>query len=165
MENNSSLSNSSFSRTDRKTSLQVATSFELWDFLLDGRTITNKSKGNKHRYTKAEAFFDLLDRQRISNSTFDDGYMNSSVLKLADSWGWMRPTAKKFLETLAGMGVITLTPMGNRIVVRLNNILGENTRTSQSEDKTKIKADNTSSATLEGGVVRQEPDNEPGTTP
>jgi hypothetical protein len=55
--------------------------------------------------------------------------------------------------------------MGNRIVVRLNNILGENTRTSQSEDKTKIKADNTSSATLEGGVVRQEPDNEPGTTP
>lgn len=91
--------------------------------------------------------------------------MNSSVLKLADSWGWMRPTAKKFLETLAGMGVITLTPMGNRIVVRLNNILGENTRTSQSEDETKIKADNTSSATLEGGVVRQEPDNEPGTTP
>ena len=164
MEQNNSLSNNAFNQADRKPSLQIATSFELWDFLLDGRAIANKSKGSKHRYTKAEAFFDLLDRQRISNSTFDDGYMNSSVLKLADSWGWMRPTAKKYLNTLADMGVITLTPMGNRIVVRLNNILGENTRTSQSENDMKPKTDNTLSPTLKGGVARQEPDNEPDTT-
>ena len=107
MKQNNSLSNKPSSHTDRKASLQIATSFELWDFLLDGHAIANQSKRTKHRYTKAEAFFDLLNRQRISQSTFDDGYMNSSVLLLANSWGWMRPTAKKFLDTLADMNVLT----------------------------------------------------------
>lgn len=129
MEQNNSLSNKPSTQTERKASLQIATSFELWDFLLDGRAIANQSKGTKHRYTKAEAFFDLLNKQRIYNSTLDDVYINSSVLQLADSWGWMRPTAKKFLDSLAEMKVITLTPMGNRIVVRLNNIMGENAPT------------------------------------
>lgn len=165
MEQNNSISNKPSSQTDRKASLKIATSFELWDFLLDGRAIANQSKGTKHRYTKAEAFFDLLDRQRISKSTFDDGYMNSSVLLLANTWGWMRPTAKKFLDTLAEMKVITLTPMGNRIVVRLNNIMGEDTQTSQSVDSTPIKAGDTAPATLTGDVARPEPDNEPGTIP
>lgn len=165
MEQNNSLSNKPSTQTERKASLQIATSFELWDFLLDGRAIANQSKGTKHRYTKAEAFFDLLDRQRISQSTFDDGYMNSSVLLLANSWGWMRPTAKKFLDTLAEMKVITLTPMGNRIVVRLNNIMGEDTQTSQSEDNNEIKAGDTPPTTLQGNNVRQEPDKEPGTIP
>ena len=132
----------------------MVVSFELWKFLVDGCALTNQSKGTKHRYTKAEAFFDLLDRQRKAISIDDDGYMDSSVMKLADGWGWMRITAKKFLDKLADMGVVTLTPAANRIVVRLNNILGENARTSQSENDMKPKTDNTSSATLKGGVAR-----------
>ena len=119
----------------RKVTLEVVTSFELWDYLLDGRTMTNQAKGCKHRYSKAEAFFDLLDRQRISNSTFDDGYMNSSVLLLANAWGWMRPTAKKFLDTLASMGVVTLTRRGNSTVVRINNIVGDDTTTVSSRER------------------------------
>lgn len=165
MEQNNSLPNKPSTQTERKASLQIATSFELWDFLLDGRAIANQSKGTKHRYTKAEAFFDLLNKQRIYNSTLDDVYINSSVLQLADSWGWMRPTAKKFLDTLAEMKVITLTPMGNRIVVRLNNIMGENAQLSQSEDNSERKAGDTPPTTLQGDNVSQEPDNEPGTIP
>ena len=165
MEQNNSLSNIPSSQTDRKASLQIATSFELWDFLLDGRSIANQSKGTKHRYTKAEAFFDLLNKQRIYNSTLDDVYINSSVLQLADSWGWMRPTAKKFLDALAEMKVITLTPMGNRIVVRLNNIMGKYTQLSQSVDENENKAGDTPPTTLQGDAVRQEPDSKPGTIP
>ena len=165
MIQNNRLSNKPDTSSAQKSTLEVVTNFELWEYLLDGRTIANLSKGGKHRYTKAEAFFDLLDRQRISDSTFDDGYMNSSVLLLANSWGWMRPTAKKFLDTLAEMKVITLTPMGNRIVVRLNNIMGEDTQTSQSEDNNEIKAGDTPPTTLQGDNVRQEPDKEPGSIP
>lgn len=165
MEQNNSLPNKPSTQTERKASLQIATSFELWVFLLDGRAIANQSKGTKHRYTKAEAFFDLLNKQRIYNSTLDDVYINSSVLQLADSWGWMRPTAKKFLDTLAEMKVITLTPMGNRIVVRLNNIMGENAQLSQSEDNSERKAGDTPPTTLQGDNVSQEPDKEPGTIP
>ena len=164
MKQNNNLSNNPATTRERKQSLQIVTSFELWDFLLDGRTIANQTKGVKHRYTKAEAFFDLLDRQRISNSTFDDGYMNSSILKLADSWGWMRPTAKKFLDILAEMKVITLTPMGNRIVVRLNNIMGEDTQMPQSVNDSELQASATPLATLTGDVASLTTDDEPSAT-
>jgi hypothetical protein len=135
MKQNNMTSNRLNRPADRKATLEVVTSFELWDYLLDGRTIANQAKGGRHRYSKAEAFFDLLDRQRISNSTFDDGYMNSSVMLLASAWGWMRPTAKKFLDRLADMGVVTLTHRGNSTVVRINNIVGEDTTTVSSPDR------------------------------
>ena len=80
MKQNNITSERKVSPAGQKATLEVITSFELWDYLLDGRVMANQAKGGKHRYSKAEAFFDLLDRQRISNSTFDDGYMNSSVL-------------------------------------------------------------------------------------
>ena len=62
--------------------------------------------------------------------------MNSSVLLLANAWGWMRPTAKKYLDTLASMGVVTLTRRGNSTVVRINNIVGEDTTIVPSREAT-----------------------------
>jgi len=149
----------------QRVSFNLITSYGLWHYLVGRRALSNQPNGTKHRFTKAEAFFDLLDRQRKSMSTNDDGYMDSSVMKLSDNWGWMRPTVKKFLDRLASMGVITLTPAGNRIVVRLNNIMGEDTQLTQSEDSSETKAGDTPPTTLQGDNVRQEPDKEPGTIP
>ena len=164
MEKNNLASNRMNSPSGQKTTLEVVTSFELWDYLLDGRTVANQAKGGKHRFSKAEAFFDLLDRQRISNSTFDDGYMNSSVLLLANAWGWMRPTAKKFLDRLEEMGAITLTPMGNRIVVRLNNIVGEGTQMFLNGECHATVTSDLSSVITGGVAVSQESDEEPAAT-
>lgn len=165
MIQNNRLSNKPDTSSAQKSTLEVVTNFELWEYLLDGRTIANLSKGGKHRYTKAEAFFDLLDRQRISDSTFDDGYMNSSVLLLANAWGWMRPTAKKFLDRLEEIGAITLTPMGNRTVVRLNNIVGEGPQMFLNGERHVTDTSDLSSVTPGGVAVSHEPDEEPAATP
>ena len=148
MEKNISISNRLSNAPNHKATLEIVTSFELWDFLLDGRTMANQSKGNRHRYSKAEAFFDLLDRQRISNSTGDNDYMNNSVQLLANTWGWMRPTAKKFLDKLQEIGAITLTSSGNRIVVSLNNIIGEDISASQNGSKFENRSDGCRRRTL-----------------
>lgn len=165
MEQNSNFGRKTDNQEWQKMSFRVLTSFELWYYLMGKHALPNSSKETKHRFTKAEAFFDLLDRQRKSLSTDDDGYMDSSVMKLANCWGWMRPTAKKFLDTLAQMGVITQTPAGNRIVVRLNNIMGQSMQMSQRVDDGKIKVDDTLSTTFLGDATRQKPDSKPGTIP
>ena len=165
MKQNNMTFNRLNSQTGRKATLEVVTSFELWDYLLDGRTMANQAKGGKHRYTKAEAFFDLLDRQRISNSTFDDGYMNSSVLLLANAWGWMRPTAKKFLDTLASIGVVTLTRRGNSTVVRINNIVGEDTTIVPSREGLGDKTPSEITVPSTGTVALPSAGEEPAATP
>lgn len=149
----------------QRVSFNLITSYGLWHYLVGRRALSNQPNGTKHRFTKAEAFFDLLDRQRKSMSTNDDGYMDSSVMKLANCWGWMRPTVKKFLDKLASMGVITQTPAGNRIVVRLNNIMGQSMQMPQRVDDGKSKVDDTLSTTPQGDATRQKPDSKPGTFP
>ena len=165
MKQNNTTSNGLNSPTGQKAVLEVVTSFELWDYLLDGRTIANQAKGGKHRFSKAEAFFDLLDRQRISNSTFDDGYMNSSVLLLANAWGWMRPTAKKFLDRLADLGVVTLTHRGNSTVVRINNIVGDDTTTVSSRERLDGTNESDIPEPSTGTVARPLTGEEPAATP
>lgn len=165
MEKNNLASNRMNSPSGQKTTLEVVTSFELWDYLLDGRTVANQAKGGKHRFSKAEAFFDLLDRQRISNSTFDDGYMNSSVLLLANAWGWMRPTARKFLDRLSDMGVVTLTHRGNCTVVRINNIVGEDFTMAPSHERLGNKIPAETPEPVPGTVARPLAGEEPAATP
>ena len=46
----------------------------------------------------------------------------------------LHPTAKKFLDRLADMGVVTLTHRGNSTVVRINNIVGDDTTTVSSRE-------------------------------
>ena len=126
--------------------------------------MANQSKGNRHRYSKAEAFFDLLDRQRISNSTGDNDYMSNSVQLLANTWGWMRPTAKKFLDKLQEIGAITLTSSGNRIVVSLNNIIGEDTSASQNGSEYENRSDGLPSQDTDCPGVRLKTSEEPAAT-
>ena len=159
MEKNVSIPNRLSNAPNHKATLEIVTSFELWDY---GRTMANQSKGNRHRYSKAEAIFDLLDRQRISNSTGDNDYMSNSVQLLANTWGWMRPTAKKFLDKLQEIGAITLTSSGNRIVVSLNNIIGEDISASQNGSKFENRSDGCRRRTLTVlASVRRRPKNLP----
>lgn len=104
------------------------------DFLVDGQNIrTDKRK--RTRLTKAEAFFDLLSRQRLAISTNDERYINDSLQQLAEAWGWQRPTASKFINKLVELGAISLAPLANKSVVRFNYSLSDETSAGSAKDK------------------------------
>lgn len=109
--------------TPRTTPMVVETDFELWNYLLQGC-----SKKPRHRYSRMEAFYDLLNRQRqmILNGN-DDDYMDASLQDLANTWSWDRGAVRRFVETLSDMEAVTLDTdysRNNKTVIRLNNVSG-----------------------------------------
>lgn len=107
--------------------------YSLIDYLVDGQTIM-AGKRRRTRLTKAEAFFDLLNRQRLAISTKDDRYINDSIQQLATAWGWQRPTASKFINNLVSLGAIRLAPHANKSVVRIDYFLSDKTSAGSAED-------------------------------
>lgn len=86
--------------------------------------ITNrKSPSGANKLTKAEAFFDLVNRQRLALITTGDDVINISVISLSDSWGWNRKTTRNFLEELVEFGVLIFKPDANRTIIQLTNII------------------------------------------
>jgi hypothetical protein len=98
--------------------MKIQTDIRLWNLLLQG---SKKS----HKLSKAEAFYDLLNRQRIALLTRGDEYLDGSVLEFSKAWGWDRETVGKFLEKLQDLNILTLRMVGNRKAVRLNYTLND----------------------------------------
>lgn len=107
--------NEQYRKTER---MKIQTDIPLWNLLLQG---TKKS----HKFTKAEAFYDLIDRQRIALLTDEEEYLKGSILEFSKSWGWDRETVAKFLENLQQLGAITIHMAGNRKAVHLNYSMAE----------------------------------------
>ena len=97
----------------------ISTDFALWNFLFQGY-----ANQGPHRYTKAEAFFDLINRERLAALTKDDEFLNSSIQTLAKVWSWDRSSVRKFLDTLCTIGAASIKTDGYKNTVRLNNISG-----------------------------------------
>ncbi len=108
--------------------LKIATSLRLWQLLFPNmqQLSARSRKVGRDKLTRAEVFFDLIQRQHLAMITGNEDFTNVSILSLSESWGWYRPTAKKFLEELEEAGAIILRSDGNRTYVRLTNILGDN---------------------------------------
>lgn len=100
---------------DSKPELRITTGFSLWKMLMQG-----KMKAAK--FSKAEAFYDLIDRQRISILTGDDDCLKGTIGDFVKTWGWDRDTVIRFLNTLEEQGVITTTVTDNRKSFRLNGV-------------------------------------------
>jgi hypothetical protein len=66
------------------------------------------------KYSRLEAFRDLMERQRIALLTGDGKFMKGSVLEFSKAWGWDRDTVSRFLEKLQELGIVTMTLAGNR---------------------------------------------------
>ena len=94
--------------------VSIVTDFALWDALFQGRHLKRP-----HKLSKAEAFYDLVNRHRLAIITGDSNYINCGILTLAQSWGWQRQTVDAFLVNLQKIGVLSVDSDGYRKIPRL----------------------------------------------
>ena len=129
-------------KSSSTTPMVVQMDFALWNYLLQGTT-----KKPRHRYSKIEAYYDLLSRHRLMIlDGSDDEYMNASLQDLANSWSWDRGAVRRFIEALSDMEAVTLDTdysRNNKTVIRLNNISG---LTPIKEDRPQVKTIDSESA-------------------
>lgn len=98
--------------------MAISTDYRLWSLLFQ-----DTAKKRPRRLTRAEAFFDLIQRQRMSMQVADLDIANGGFQELAQKWGWDRATVRRFLQSLSDIGVVsmTLTPQ-NRTVISLHGV-------------------------------------------
>ncbi len=100
--------------------MTVLTDFALWNLLFQGHT-----KKKPHRYSKAEAFFDLMKREQLMALTGGGtAYTSNNFQSLANAWSWNRMTVKKFVDALCSIGAASVTTDEYEYTVRLKNICG-----------------------------------------
>ena len=102
----------------RNSQVRIVTDIALWNLLLQGVK-------KQPKYSRLEAFRDLMERQRIALLTCDGKFMKGSVLEFSKAWGWDRDTVSRFLEKLQELGIVTMTLAGNRKAIKLNYITDE----------------------------------------
>ena len=108
--------NSQEKPTHPKSGMKVLTDFSLWNLLLENSVPTGHKK-----LTKAEAFYDLLNRQKQA-VIYDQDVLPGNFQILADNWNWHRQTVKKFLSELQAIGAIEIELSVNRTVIRVTNV-------------------------------------------
>ena len=97
--------------------LVIPFSMELWHFLVGGQKNFQKKDG---RFTRAEAFDDLLERQHAAAMRDVDEHIKADITVLSRAWQWQRTTTATFLDTLQDLGVLTSEKSGNSRIFRLN---------------------------------------------
>lgn len=97
--------------------LIIPFSMELWHFLVGGQKNFQKKDG---RFTRAEAFGDLLERQHAAAMRDVDEPIKADITDLTRAWQWQRTTTATFLDTLERFGVLTSQKSGNSRIFRLN---------------------------------------------
>ena len=102
--------------------LIIPFSMELWHFLVGGQKNFQKKDG---RFTRAEAFDDLLERQHAAAMRDVDEPIKADITDLTRAWQWQRTTTATFLDTLEGLGVLISKKSGNSRIFRLNYTLEE----------------------------------------
>ena len=102
--------------------LVIPFSMELWHFLVGGQKNFQKKDG---RFTRAEAFDDLLERQHAAAMRDFDEPIKADITVLSRAWQWQRTTTTTFLDTLQDLGVLTSEKSGNSRIFRLNYTLEE----------------------------------------
>ena len=96
-------------QTKKKHNLIIKTDYQLWEYLF--RDQPKKRK----RHTKAEAFYDLIKRQREALLIQDETYLTSTVSDFMEQWTWSRQNVNIFLDELEKIGAITIE-RGNKII-------------------------------------------------
>ena len=110
------------SANNAQFTLVIPFSMELWHFLVGGQKNFQKKDG---RFTRAEAFDDLLERQHAAAMRNDDEPIKADITVLSRAWQWQRTTTATFLDTLEGLGVLISKRSGNSRIFRLNYTLEE----------------------------------------
>lgn len=102
-------------QTKKKRNLIIETDYQLWEYLF--RDQPKKRK----RHTKAEAFYDLIKRQREALLIQDETYLTSTVSDFMEQWTWSRQNVNFFLDELEKIGAITLERGNKTIKFQISN--------------------------------------------
>lgn len=97
--------------------MTVSTDYDLWSMLFK-----DSSSQGPHKLSKAEAYFDLVERHRLATLTKNDSYLDGGILALAKAWRWDRNTVKKFIDSLCAIGAATMEKVGNKTVILITNV-------------------------------------------
>ena len=100
---------------NEKSQMEILTDLSLWKMLVQGGKKT-------HKLNRFEAFFDLLNRQRIALLAEDEGNINFSALELSKAWGWDRVTVTKFIDNLQKLKALTLSTSTKRKLIKLERV-------------------------------------------
>ena len=92
---------------------------ELYHFL-----VSSPPTSKNHKLTKAEAFADLVSRQRMTAVSGDIRFMTGGIQELSLSWHWSRSTVSKFIASLIGFRVAYTITFSTSVVVILTNLRG-----------------------------------------
>ena len=103
-------------QTKKKINLIIETDYQLWEFLF--RDQPKKRK----RHKKAEAFYDLIKRQREALLIQDETYLTSTVSDFMEQWTWSRQNVNIFLEELEKIRAITLERGNKTIKFQITNV-------------------------------------------
>lgn len=95
--------------------VQFTVDIELLNYLF-----ADKPTDSKKKYTKAQAFYYLLQNQIESQRTYDDNNVRGSIETLSQNWNWHRQTVKNFVEQLRGKGILSLQKNPSGTVLHLN---------------------------------------------
>lgn len=102
-------------QTKKKRNLIIETDYQLWEYLF--RDQPKKRK----RHTKAEAFYDLIKRQREALLIQDETYLTSTVSDFMEQWTWSRQNVNFFLEELEKIGAIAIERGNKTIKFQISN--------------------------------------------
>ena len=109
---------SASSAADGDIRLQVTADYYVLRYLAQG-----DDQRGPHRFSKAEAYLDLVSRQRLAKLMNDNSYTNVGILTLAHAWSWDRATVKKFIDTLCEYGAASVERVGRCQIVKLTNVV------------------------------------------
>ena len=102
-----------------KTSAKICVSPSFLHFLS-----THPTMRRKHKYTKAEAYYDLCYRQYMTAVTGEPQFMTGGIQELANSWSWARDSVSRFITHLVKSQVAITLNISTSVVVILTNIEG-----------------------------------------
>ena len=108
----------SFSRSSlQPPKMTIMTDYDLLNLLFK-----DSSPQGSHKLSKAEAYFDLVERHCLATLTKNNNYLDGGILALAKAWRWDRNTVKKFIDSLCSIGAATIKKVGNKIVISITNV-------------------------------------------
>lgn len=97
--------------------IRIVTDYALWCCLF-----RIPSPKGARKLSKAEAFYDLITKQRQAILLYEQEYISAGFQTLADDWRWNRQTVKRFLKELQNIGSVIIDPSYNHTAIRVANV-------------------------------------------
>lgn len=98
--------------------IKIVTDYALWCCLF-----RIPSPKGAQKLSRAEAFFDLITKQRQAILLYEQDNISAGFQTLADDWQWNRQTVKRFLKELQDIGSVIIDPSYNHTAIRVANVM------------------------------------------